>query len=252
MSAFHTCYHYLLFLTLLLLSVDFCLLCSLAFVYLPLHLAEDTASPFLKRFLIHIVIFSIFIVKFLWQKLKPCPSIIKYPFYMFVTFSGISHETIQTVSPFKISDHLHICGCLMSQFQLPFILCLNVLAKTYVLFLLPNSYFYVVPIFIPFISAFNNDTFVSLRLSCTNLSELSEISSTAFCVSDINAWHCFQLQRWIFLSQKSFTWTGGAYSKHFSADVLIPASFTSFASVILPDITESWNCRGWKEPLHIT
>lgn len=192
MSAFHTCYHYLLFLTLLLLSVDFCLLCSLAFVYLPLHLAEDTASPFLKRFLIHIVIFSIFIVKFLWQKLKPCPSIIKYPFYMFVTFSGISHETIQTVSPFKISDHLHICGCLMSQFQLPFILCLNVLAKTYVLFLLPNSYFYVVPIFIPFISAFNNDTFVSLRLSCTNLSELSEISSTAFCVSDINAWHCFQ------------------------------------------------------------
>lgn len=30
MSAFHTCYRYLLFLTLLLLSVDFCLLCSLA------------------------------------------------------------------------------------------------------------------------------------------------------------------------------------------------------------------------------
>lgn len=156
---------------------------------------------------------------------------------MFVTSSGISHETMQTVSPFKVSDHLRISGCLMSQFQLPFILCLNVLAKTYVLFLLPNSYFYVVPIFIPFISAFNNDTFVSLRLSCTNLSKLSEISSTAFCVSDINAGIVSKLQQWIFLSQKCFTWTRGAYSKHFSADVLIPASFNSFASVILPDIT---------------
>lgn len=114
---------------------------------------------------------------------------------MFVTFSGISHKTMQTVSPFKVSDHLHISACLMSQLQLPFILCLNVLANTYVLFLLPNSYFYVVPIFIPFISAFNNDTFVSLRLSCTNLSKLSEISSTAFCVSDINAGIVSKLQR---------------------------------------------------------
>jgi len=83
------------------------------------HLAEEAASPVLKKLLIYVVTSTIFTVSFSWENLKTCCSTSKYPFHMLVTFFPwikMSHWILQTASPSKVSGYVGISGCHNSSF----------------------------------------------------------------------------------------------------------------------------------------
>lgn len=76
----------------------------------------------------------------------------------------MSHCILQIVSPSKVSGYVGVSGCHNSSL----IFCLDVQAKTNPvrspLTAKSNSHFYFAPVFTFIISAFNNDTSVSLHL----------------------------------------------------------------------------------------